>query len=88
MDNKIVILPNDDLIFKYWNEETASWSDDNIKEVNIFEQNKKVYYSVSVPKMAPFSIFTNYNSEFPYNFFKIRRVGKNTILFNLDTKRN
>ena len=27
IDNKVVVLPNDDLIFKYWDYETGTWSD-------------------------------------------------------------
>ena len=52
------------------------------------ENNHKVYYSISVPRMAPISVFCHYEAEFPYSHFKIRRTGQGSILLNLVTKRN
>lgn len=85
---QLVVLPSDTLYFLYWDEKQRKWTDENIKDTNVVEIEHKQFYSVSVPKMAPITVMSNYHAEFPYNFFKIRRVSKSQVLFSLETKRN
>lgn len=81
LNEKIVLLPEDNIEFFYWDEEKSLWSQENILETTEIEENQRKYYSISVPKMAPITIMTSYACEFPYKFFKIRRVGRHSILF-------
>ncbi len=86
---ELYILPTDQIEFLQFDPNEKNWSKKNIKSVSkeFHKDNQKIFYEVSIPQMTPIAAFTYYWNEFPYRYFKIRRIGYRTVLFDLNTQR-
>ena len=72
--------------FYFWEKENKVWSQEKMEPTQVVRIDGKQFFDVSIPRMAPVIALADYWSEFPYDMFKLRRVGYRTIQFDLQTK--
>ena len=87
LPKEIVLLAPDYLEVQYWNGE--KWTQEGMGEIGkeYMKDHKKTFYVVSIPYMAPVALMSSRFAEVPYLDFKLRRISRGVVKFDLTTTR-